>query len=49
MRRPTTLDNNRYQADSGAKYSLYFDVLGDKITRYGIEPLIRTILMRRGS
>jgi hypothetical protein len=32
------MDNNRHQADSGAKYSLYFDLLGDKITHYGIEP-----------
>jgi hypothetical protein len=32
------MDNNRHQADSGAKYSLYFDLLGDKITHYGIDP-----------
>jgi hypothetical protein len=32
------MDNNRYQADLGAKYSLYFDLLGNKITHYGIEP-----------
>jgi hypothetical protein len=32
------MDNNRHQADSGAKHSLYFDLLGDKITHYGIEP-----------
>jgi hypothetical protein len=32
------MDNNRHQADSGAKYSLYFDLLGDKITHYSIHP-----------
>jgi hypothetical protein len=32
------MDINRHQADSGAKYSLYFNLLGDKITHYGIEP-----------
>jgi hypothetical protein len=32
------MDNNRHQADSGAKYSLYFDLLRDKITHYSIEP-----------
>jgi hypothetical protein len=32
------MDNNRHQADSGAKYSLYFDLLGDKITHYSIDP-----------
>jgi hypothetical protein len=32
------MDNNRHQADSRAKYSLYFDLLGDKITHYSIDP-----------
>jgi hypothetical protein len=32
------MDNSRLQADSGAKYSLYFDLLGDKITHYSIDP-----------
>ena len=32
------MDNNRHQADSGAKYSLYFDLLRDKITQYNIDP-----------
>jgi hypothetical protein len=32
------MDNNRHQADSGAKYSLYFDLLQDKITHYSVEP-----------
>jgi hypothetical protein len=32
------MDSNRRQADSGAKYSLYFDLLGDKITHYSIHP-----------
>jgi hypothetical protein len=31
------MDNNCHQADSGAKYSLYFDLMRDKITHYGIE------------
>jgi hypothetical protein len=32
------IDNNRYKADSGAKYSLYFDLLQQKISQYDIEP-----------
>jgi hypothetical protein len=32
------MDRNRHQADSGAKYSLYFDLLRDKISQYNIEP-----------
>jgi hypothetical protein len=31
-------DNNCHQADSRNKYSLYFDLLGDKITHYNIDP-----------
>ena len=34
----TGMDSNRHQADSGDKYSLYFDLLGDKIKEYNIEP-----------
>jgi hypothetical protein len=33
-----SMDSNRHQADSGDKYSLYFDLLGDKIKEYDIEP-----------
>jgi len=32
------MDSNRHQADSGDKYSLYFDILRDKIEKYKIEP-----------
>ena len=32
------MDNNRHQADSGAKCSLYFELLSDKINQYNIEP-----------
>jgi hypothetical protein len=32
------MDNDRHHADSGAKYSLYFHLMRDKITHYGIEP-----------
>jgi hypothetical protein len=45
----TGMDNNRHQADSGAKYSLYFDLMRDKITHYSIEPVTCTIWMKRGS
>jgi hypothetical protein len=31
------MDKNRHQADSGAEYSLYLDLLGDKITQYNID------------
>ena len=31
------MDNNRHQANSGAKYSLYFDLLHHKITKYNVE------------
>jgi hypothetical protein len=37
-KRMAGMDNSRHQADSGAKYSLYFDLLGDKITHYSIDP-----------
>ena len=33
-----SMDSNRHQADSGSKYSLYFNLLGDKIKEYDIEP-----------
>jgi hypothetical protein len=33
----TGMDNNRHKADSGRKYSLYFDLLRDKIDQYHIE------------
>ena len=32
------MDSNRHQADSGAKYILYFKLLQQKISQYGIEP-----------
>ena len=32
------IDSNRHKADSGAKYSLYFDLLQQKISKYDIEP-----------
>lgn len=32
------MDAKRHQADSGAKYSLYFDLLQSKITKYNVEP-----------
>lgn len=32
------MDSNRHNADSSDKYSLYFDLLGDKIKEYDIEP-----------
>jgi hypothetical protein len=32
------MDNSRYKADSGRKYSLYFDLLHEKIEQYHIEP-----------
>jgi hypothetical protein len=34
----TGIDNVRYQADSGYKYKLYFDLLFHKIEEYEIEP-----------
>ena len=34
----TGMDANRHQADSGDKYSLYFNHLSDKIKEYDIEP-----------
>jgi hypothetical protein len=33
----TAMDNSRYKADSGKKYSLYFDLLRDKIDQYHVE------------
>ncbi|CAE7204954.1 HTH Tnp Tc5 domain containing protein [Pyrenophora teres f. teres] len=33
----TGMDNSRHKADSGKKYSLYFDLLRDKIDRYHVE------------
>jgi hypothetical protein len=32
------MDRKRHQADSGAKYSLYFKLLHDKRKEYNIEP-----------
>jgi hypothetical protein len=32
------MDNSRYKADSGRKYSLYFDLLRERIEQYDIEP-----------
>ncbi|KAF1965371.1 hypothetical protein BU23DRAFT_489819, partial [Bimuria novae-zelandiae CBS 107.79] len=34
----TGIDSNCHQANLGDKYSLYFNILGDKIKEYGIEP-----------
>jgi hypothetical protein len=31
------MDNSRYKANSGKKYSLYFDLLREKIEQYFIE------------
>jgi hypothetical protein len=33
----TGMDRNRHQADSGSKYSLYFDLLHQKIEEYKIK------------
>jgi hypothetical protein len=35
---PTRMDNSRHKADSGRKYSLYFDLLREKIEQYYVEP-----------
>jgi hypothetical protein len=32
------MDANRHQANSGAKYSQYFDLLHQKISQYDVEP-----------
>ena len=32
------MDRNRHQADSGAKYSLYFELLHAKMAEYDVEP-----------
>jgi len=32
------MDSNRYNAESGYKYKLYFDLLHQKINEYSIEP-----------
>jgi hypothetical protein len=32
------MDNSRHKADSGSKYSLYFDLIREKIEQYDIEP-----------
>jgi hypothetical protein len=34
----TAMDNSRYKADSERKYSLYFDLLRERIEQYHIEP-----------
>jgi hypothetical protein len=31
------MDNNCHKADSGRKYSLYFDLLREKIEQYNVE------------
>ena len=31
------MDANRYNADSGHKYKLYFDLLQQKISKYNVE------------
>jgi hypothetical protein len=37
-KRITAMDNSRHKADSGRKYSLYLDLLHEKIEQYHIEP-----------
>ena len=32
------MDSNRHNAESGAKYCLYFDLLHEKIAKYNLEP-----------
>lgn len=32
------IDRSRHQADAGSKYSLYFELLRNKISQYNIEP-----------
>jgi hypothetical protein len=32
------MDGNRYQTDSEAKYTLYFDLLHQKMQQYDVEP-----------
>jgi hypothetical protein len=34
----TGMDNSRHKADSGKNYSLYFNLLRDKIDQYRVEP-----------
>ncbi|KAF7565281.1 hypothetical protein PtrM4_047150 [Pyrenophora tritici-repentis] len=34
----TGMDRNRHKADSGAKYSLYFELLHSKMKEYNVEP-----------
>ena len=34
----TGIDNSRHKADSGRTYSLYFDLLREKIEQYHVEP-----------
>ncbi|KAF1361313.1 hypothetical protein EJ07DRAFT_111794 [Lizonia empirigonia] len=34
----TGIDRSRHQADSQSKYSLYFELLGGKLSQYDIEP-----------
>jgi hypothetical protein len=34
----TAMDNSRHKADSGSKYSLYFNLLREKIEQYHVEP-----------
>ena len=34
----TGIDRSRHQADSQSKYTLYFDLIGSKLSQYDIEP-----------
>jgi hypothetical protein len=34
----TGVDSNRHNTDSEAKYRLYFELLHEKIAKYGVEP-----------
>jgi hypothetical protein len=34
----TAMDNSRHKANSGKKYSLYFNLLREKINQYHVEP-----------
>ena len=45
----TAMDNSRHKADSGRKYSLYFDLLRDKLSSIASSLVTRTIWTRRAS
>ena len=34
----SSIDRNRHQADSGVKYTRYFNLLHTKLTKYDVEP-----------